>query len=86
MHIAHLIEIMAAVQLDFENWNVVLKNIARLEHQHFLTPQNERSIYASILADCLQRLAKLKAKPLDGHVIAAIGTIYVHLVRRCTHI
>lgn len=77
-----LIEMMSSLQLDYENCNAILGSIARLDYKHFVTPQNERSIYASILAQILLRLAELKAKPLDGSVIAAISAIYVDLVRR----
>lgn len=79
---SNLIEIMAALQLDHDNCSAILSSIAKLDHKHFVSPQNERSIYANILAQSLLRLAELKTKPVDGGVIAAISTIYVDLVRR----
>lgn len=81
---ANLVEIMASLQLDYENCSAILGSIAKLDHKYFVTSQNERSIYANILAQILLRLAELKVKPLDGSVIAAISAVYVNLVRRVT--
>lgn len=78
----NLIEIMASLQLDYENCSAILSSIAKLDHKFFVTPQNERSIFANILAQTLLRLAELRAKPLEGSVIAAISTVYVNLVRQ----
>lgn len=77
----NLTEIMTSLQLNYENCTTILSSVAQLNYNHFVTPQNERSIYANILAQSLHRLTELKEKPLDGSVIAAISTIYVNSVR-----
>lgn len=77
----HLIEMLAVLRLDADNCHVIVSSLMKLGFKHCVTTSNERSVYANILAHALNRLAELKAKPLDKEAIKTISDTYVRLVR-----
>lgn len=78
----NLLDLLTTFQLDVDNCTEIAIALSQMDHKHFVTQQNDISIYAGILAHSLQRLANLKKRPLESTVIANISSIYVNLVRK----
>lgn len=78
----NLIDLLTTFRLDVDDCSEILNSLAQLDHKCFVTLQNETSIFASILAYALQRMAELKERPLNSSDIASIALIYADLVRK----
>lgn len=77
----YLSDILTVFRLDCENCCDILKCLAKLNFKYFVTPENDRSVFANILAYALERLAELKVEPLENSVFQQITKNYVDLVR-----
>lgn len=80
-HFDNLIDLLKIFHLDAENCCEYLTSLSELSYQHFVTPQNETSIYAGILTYGLHRLAELKECALPATTITKISSLYMRLVR-----
>lgn len=75
-----LLRILNVFALGHENCESILSNLVQLPAERFLATENERTIYAEILAFTLTRLADLKSKALRSEIVQSISSIYVSLL------
>ncbi|XP_031625508.1 uncharacterized protein LOC116342147 [Contarinia nasturtii] len=76
----NLIDLLITFHLDADNCCEILTSLSQLKYEHFVTPQNEISTFASILSYALRRLAELKERAADSSIIASISALYVNLI------
>lgn len=75
-------ELLDLFQLDFEECASILQNLSDLPYNHFVSRENDQSIFPIIWSYTLARVAQLKTNPLNNDTVQKLSGLYVELVTK----